>query len=146
MSAVTGIATTPPVTVIRPALRLAPFADELADWLHEGIAAHLTGTVRRTPVRPAVLIVPEYLHTAPEALLADLATGRWAGRAVGLVGYAGRTRARYALEDARETLQDAGALVVGPAVGIDVARVRARGFDAADVLLRDLVLDELAAA
>lgn len=140
----TGTATTPPMAVIRPALRRTPFAAELADWLLEGIAAHPAGA-HGAPVRPAVVIVPEYLRAAPRALLADLAGDRWAGRTVGLVGYAGRTRARFALDDARDALADAGARVVAPALGIDVARVRTAGFDPADVLLRDLVLDELAA-
>jgi hypothetical protein len=142
----TGTATIPPMTVVRPALRRTPFAAELAGWLHEGIAAHPAHPADAAgPVRPAVVIVPEYLHAAPPALLADLAAGHWAGRTVGLVGYAGRTRARHALEDARDALDAAGARVVGPALGIDVARVRTRGFDAADVVLRDLLLDELAA-
>jgi hypothetical protein len=167
---VTGTATTPSVSVVRPALRDAPFAAELAVWLGEGIAAHSgdparTDPTRSTPTdtgrtrtkhthtehihtehtRPAVVIVPEYLHAAPRTLLADLATATWSGRTVGLVGYGGRTRARYALEDARDALRDAGARLVGPSLGLDVARVRASGFDAADVVLRDLVLDELAA-
>jgi hypothetical protein len=139
----TGTATIPPMTVVRPALRRTPFAAELAGWIHEGIAAHPADAAG--PVRPAVVIVPEYLHAAPPTLLTDLAAGHWAGRTVGLVGYAGRTRARHALEDARDALDAAGARVVGPALGIDVARVRAGGFDAADVVLRDLLLDELAA-
>ncbi|NYD38520.1 hypothetical protein [Actinomycetospora corticicola] len=141
---VTGTATTPPVSVIRPALRDAPFAAELALWLGEGIATH-HADARDEHIRPAVVIVPEYLHGAPRTLLADLATARWSGRTVGLVGYGGRTRARYALEDARDALREAGARLVGPSLGLDVARVRASGFDVADVVLRDLVLDELAA-
>ncbi|WP_433801060.1 hypothetical protein [Actinomycetospora sp. CA-084318] len=140
----TGTTTVPPVRVVGPALRRAPFAGELVDWLGEGIAARGRRTDAPDPARPAVVIVPEYLRAAPQTLLADLRAGGWAGRAVGLVGYAGRTRARYALDDAREALQDAGARVVGPSLGLDVARWRTTGFDEADVLLRDLVLDELA--
>ncbi|GLZ52750.1 hypothetical protein [Actinomycetospora sp. NBRC 106378] len=136
--------TTTTVTVVRPALPRTPFAIELAAWIREGVDGHPLRTDGRR--RPAVVIVPEYLHTAPRTLLADLATARWAGRPVGLIGYGGRTRARYALEDARDALRGAGATLVGPSVGLDVARVRAAGFDPADVLLRDLVLDELAAA
>ena len=44
---------------------------------------------------------------------------------------------------AREVLEAAGARVLGTALGLDAVRIRAEGVDAADVLLRDVLLDQL---
>ncbi|MCD2188448.1 hypothetical protein [Actinomycetospora soli] len=142
---VTATRTVPPVAVIRPGLPRTPFADALADWLREGIAARSGPTPHDRRGTPVVVIVPEYLRGAPRSLIAALADRRWAGRPVGLVGYAGRTRARHALADAREVLGTRGAEVVEPSLGLDVARWRTTGFDRADVVLRDLLLDDLLA-
>jgi hypothetical protein len=128
-------------SVVRPGLRRADFADTLARWLEEGLAA------RRDPGgAAAVVLVPEYVHAGAVRVLADLAGRDWTGTVVAVVGYGGRTRGRYAIEDAREVLRAAGARVLGNALGIDAARVRAHGFEPADVLLRDAVLDDLVAS
>lgn len=132
----------PSVSVIRPDLPRAPFAVELAAWVGEGVAAHPRPADGRAP-RPVVVIVPEYLHGAPQPVLDDLGSRVWTGRTVALVGYGGRSRARHALEDVRDLLARSGATVVGAALGVDAAQVLATGFDAADVLLRDHLLDEL---
>ena len=50
---------------------------------------------------------------------------------------------RAVLGDAREVLEAAGARVLGTALGLDAARIRPEGVDAADVLLRDVLLDQL---
>ncbi len=135
------MAVEPTVTVVRPRLpRWAVLGDRLADWLEEGVAA-------RRPERTgaAVVLVPEYLRACPRTVLADLAGTDWTGTVVALVGYGGRTRGRFAIEDAREVLEAAGAQVLATSLGLDAARVRAEGVDAADVLLRDLLLEELGA-
>ena len=135
------MAVEPIVTVVRPRLpRWAVLGDRLADWLEEGVAA-------RRPERTgtAVVLVPEYLRACPRTVLADLAGTDWTDTVVALVGYGGRTRGRFAIEDVREVLEAAGAQVLGTSLGLDAARVRAEGVDAADVLLRDLLLEELGA-
>jgi NAD(P)H-dependent FMN reductase len=130
-------------TVVRPCLRRADFADPLARWLEEGLAARRDHAPAGAA---AVVLVPEYVHAGAVRVLADLARRDWTGTVVAVVGYGGRTRGRYAIEDAREVLLTAGAQVLGHALGIDAARVRAHGFEAADVLLRDAVLDDLVAS
>ncbi|NMO90055.1 hypothetical protein [Actinomycetospora sp. TBRC 11914] len=129
-------------TVVRPRLPRAEFADALAAWLEEGLAARGDGA---SPVGAAVVLVPEYLHAGAPRVLADLAARDWTGTVVAVVGYGGCTRGRHAIEDAREVLRAAGAEVLGEALGIDAARVRATGFDAADVLLREALLGALRA-
>ncbi|MCD2193336.1 hypothetical protein LQ327_08040 [Actinomycetospora endophytica] len=126
-------------TVRRPHLRRAEFGDRLAVWLEQAPAC------RRGGAGTAVVIVPEYLRAAASDVLADLRRTDWSGTVVAIVGYGGRTRGRHAIEDAREVLDDAGARVLETSLGLDTARVRTEGFDAADVLLRDLLLDDLAA-
>ncbi|MEJ2870410.1 hypothetical protein WCD74_21750 [Actinomycetospora sp. OC33-EN08] len=128
------------VALIRPRVSRAGFADVLAAWLREGL--------RTRPVAgpAAVVIVPEYLRAAPRTVLADLTDRDWRGTTVALAGYGGRTRGRHAVDDARAALTEHGTTVLGPSLGIDVARTRVRGFDTADVLLRDLVLDAVADA
>lgn len=136
------MAVEPCVTVVRPRLpRLAVLGDRLADRLEEGVAA------ARRPERTgaAVVLVPEYLRACPRTVLVDLAGTDWSGTVVALVGYGGRTRGRYAIEDARELLEAAGAQVLSTSLGLDAARVRAEGVDGADVLVRDLLLEELGA-
>ena len=127
-------------TVIRPRLRWAVLGDRLADWLEEGVTA---GRPTGTPGSTALVLVPEYLRACPRSVLADLADTDWAGTVVAVVGYGGRTRARYAIEDAREVLEAAGARVLATSLGLDAARIRTEGVDAADVLLRDVLLDQL---
>ena len=129
-------------TVVRPRLPRAVLGDRLAAWLEEGVA---TRRPTEAPGAAAVVLVPEYLRACPRAVLADLGRTDWTGTVVALVGYGGRTRGRYAIEDAREVLEAAGAHVLAAALGLDAARVRTEGVDAADVLLRDVLLDQLAA-
>jgi NAD(P)H-dependent FMN reductase len=127
-------------TVIRPRLPRAVLGDRLAEWLEEGVAA------RRPTAAPgttALVLVPEYLRACPRGVLADLADTDWTAAVVALVGYGGRTRGRYAIEDAREVLEAAGARVLATSLGLDAARMRAGGVAAADVLLRDVLLDQL---
>jgi hypothetical protein len=125
--------------VVRPRLLRAVFAETLAAWLEEGLAAD------PRPGTTAVVLVPEYLHAGAPRVLADLAARDWTGSVVAVVGYGGCTRGRHAIEDAREVLTAAGAEVLECALGLDAARVRATGFEPADVLLRDLLLDALRA-
>ena len=129
-------------TVVRPRLPRAELGDRLAAWLEDGVAA-----TRPTdgPGTTAVVLVPEYLRSCPLAVLADLAATDWTGTVVALVGYGGRTRGRHAIEDAREVLEAAGAQVLPTSLGLDAARIRAEGVDAADMLLRDVLLDQLGA-
>ncbi|MDL5154649.1 hypothetical protein [Actinomycetospora termitidis] len=129
------------IAVIRPSLDRADFAEVLAGWLDEGIAAARGPVTARVA---AIVIVPEYLHAAPRSQLAEMAELDWTGVVVAVAAYGGRTRGRHAIEDARAVLAAHGALLTGPSLGVDAARVRAHGFDAADVLLRDLLLDALA--
>jgi NAD(P)H-dependent FMN reductase len=137
----------PTTTVVRPRVGRAVFGERLAAWLEEGVAARRrrqqAAGATTAPGSTAVVLVPEYVHGAAPAVLADLAAADWTGTVVTLAGYGGRTRGRYAIEDAREVLDAAGADVLDASLGIDAARVRAEGFTAADVVLRDLLLDEL---
>jgi hypothetical protein len=131
-------------TVVRPRLPRAVLGDRLAEWLEKGVDGG-----RPTPDEPAtaaVVLVPEYLRACPRSVLADLAGTDWTGVVVALVGYGGRTRGRYAIEDAREVLEAAGARVLETSLGLDAARIRAEGVDAADVLLRDLLVADLRTA
>jgi NAD(P)H-dependent FMN reductase len=118
--------------------------DRLAGWLEEGVAAHRPADEEHGP--GAVVLVPEYLRACPRCVLADLAGADWTGTVVALVGYGGRTRGRFAVEDAREVLEAAGAQVLEASLGLDAARIRAEGVDEADVLLRDLLLESLRTA
>jgi NAD(P)H-dependent FMN reductase len=129
--------------VIRPRLRRAVFAERLGDWLAEGVAGH-QGLGGLPDAAAALVVVPEYLRAGARGVLADLAGTDWSGTVVAVVGYGGRTRGRFAVEDAREALDGVGARVLETSLGLDVARIRTEGFDPADVLLRDLVLDRLA--
>jgi hypothetical protein len=140
---VTVSAQEPPTIVIRPRLPRAVLGDRLAEWLEEGVAGR--PSAGDVPGAAAVVLVPEYLRACPRSVLADLARTDWTGTVVALVGYGGRTRGRFAIEDAREVLEAAGARVLGTALGLDAARIRAEGADAADVLLRDVLLDQLEA-
>jgi hypothetical protein len=128
-------------TVVRPRLPRAVLGDRLAEWLEAGVAAH-----RSAGDETAVVLVPEYLRACPRSVLADLGGADWTGTVVALVGYGGRTRGRFAVEDAREVLEAAGAQVLEAALGLDAARIRAEGVDEADVLLRDLLLESLRTA
>jgi hypothetical protein len=130
-------------TVISPRLPRAVLGDRLAEWLEEGVAARRPAPDDATAA--AVVLVPEYLRACPRSVLADLAGTDWSGVVVALVGYGGRTRGRYAVEDAREVLEAAGAQVLETSLGLDAARIRVEGVDAADVLLRDVLLDQLEA-
>ncbi len=133
------------VTVVRPRLARAVLGDRLAGWIEEGVALH-GGREGLLLGAAAVVLVPEYLRACPHPVLADLARTDWSGTVVALVGYGGRTRGRFAVEDAREVLERAGARVLGTSLGLDAARIRAEGVDGADVLLRDLLLAELLAS
>jgi hypothetical protein len=137
-------ATEPTTTVVRPHLPFAVLGDRLAEWLEEGVAA--ARRVDALPDTAAVVLVPEYLRAWPRDVLASLACTDRTGAVVALVGYGGRTRGRYAMEDAREVLEAAGARVLGSSLGLDAARIRAEGVDEADVLLRDLLLADLRTA
>ncbi|HEY2221534.1 hypothetical protein [Actinomycetospora sp.] len=129
--------------VVRPHLRRAVFGERLADWLADGVARHRV--VGGLPDGAAALVlVPEYLRAGARSVLADLAGTDWSGTVVAVVGYGGRTRGRFAIEDAREALDGTGAHVLETALGLDGARIRAEGFGQADLLLRDLLLDRLA--
>lgn len=139
--------TTTPVAVVRPRVPGVRAAERLARWLEDGAAAHpgLPAAVR-ADTRARIVLVPEYRRAASRGVLADLAAATDAGAVVAVAGYGGRTRGRFAVEDAREVLEDAGARVVGTSLGLDVARIRAGGFAEEDRVLRDLVLDDVAAA
>ena len=128
------------ISIVRPTMPRAPFAAELAAWLGAGIV----GKGQPPAGAAAVVVVPEYLRTAPRPVLAALAARDWRGTPVAVAAYGGRRRGRFAIDDAREVLVGAGADVVAPSLGIDVAAVRRHGFDEADVVLRDLLLDDLA--
>jgi hypothetical protein len=130
-------------TVVRPRQSRAVFAEVLAAWLEDGLAARGDGS---WPGPAAVVVVPEYLHGAAPGVLEDLAARDWTGTVVGVVAYGGCTRGRHAIEDAREVLAAAGADVLDEALGIDAARVRVTGFEPADVVLRDVLLDDLVAS
>lgn len=129
--------------VVGPRSVHAPFGALLARWLEAGIAGHgkFGGLVTG---RAALVVVPEYLRTGARTVLTDLSHADWSSTVVAVVGYGGRLRGRRAIEDAREVITVAGAHVLGPSLGLDTAQVRARGFERADVLLRDLLLDRLA--
>ena len=130
-------------TVVSPRLPRAVAGDRLAEWLAEGVAARPPAPDGAAPA--AVVLVPEYLRVCPRSVLDDLAGTDWTGVVVAVVGYGGRSRGRYAIEDAREVLEAAGAQVLETSLGLDAARIRAEGVDAADVLLRDVLLDQLEA-
>ena len=125
-------------TVVRPRLGRTTLGDRLADWLEDGVAGR---TGADGPA--AIVLVPEYVRACPRSVLADLDSTDWTGTVVALVGYGGRTRGRFAIEDAREVLAAAGARVLETSLGLDTARIRAGGFETEDVLLRDLLLDDL---
>ncbi|MDT7743119.1 MAG: hypothetical protein QOE59_2197 [Actinomycetota bacterium] len=129
-------------TVVRPRLPRAVLGERLAGWLEEGVAARRPA--EDDPATAAVVLVPEYLRACPRSVLTDLAGTDWTGTVVAIVGYGGRTRGRYAIEDAREVLETAGAQVLETSLGLDTARIRAEGVDQADVLLRDVLLDQVA--
>ena len=124
--------------VVRLRLGRTTLGDRLADWLEDGVR-----TRGATGGSAAIVLVPEYVRACPHRVLADLGDSDWSGTDVALVGYAGRTRGRYAIEDAREVLAAAGARVLPTSLGLDTARIRAEGFGPTDVLLRDLLLDDL---
>lgn len=133
------------ISIVRPTMPRAPFAAELAAWIGAGIVGN--GIVEpRTPAdgEAAIVVVPQYLRAAPDVVLAGLAARDWRGTPVAVAAYGGRDRGRLAVEDARHVLERAGARATPVSLGIDVSAVRRRGFDEADVLLRDLVLDDLA--
>ncbi|MFC5062691.1 hypothetical protein [Actinomycetospora atypica] len=127
------------ISIVRPTMPRAPFAAELAAWLEAGIVGTGTPAVGEA----AVVVVPEYLRAAPRVVLAALAARDWRGTPVAVAAYGGRDRGRRAVEDTREVLTAAGARPTPVSLGIDVSAVRRHGFDEADVVLRDLVLDEL---
>jgi NAD(P)H-dependent FMN reductase len=129
--------------VVRPRSGRAPFGAYLARWIEAGVAAHRG--LREVPDGAAALVlVPEYLRAGAPTVLADLARADWKETVVAVVGYGGRTRGRFAVDDARDVLDAAGAHVLEAALGVDSSRVRTEGFDPADVLLRDLLFDRLA--
>jgi hypothetical protein len=138
------VSTHPTTPVVRPRLPRATLGTRLAEWLEEGVAGQPAPIDEARPT--AVVLVPEYVRVCPPSVLADLAGRDWTGTVVALVGYGGRTRGRFAIEDAREVLEAAGALVLTTSLGLDAARIHAEGADRADVLLRDLLLADLRTA
>lgn len=131
------------ISIVRPTMPRAPFAAELAAWVRAGIVGNgIGGTAADGDA--AVVVVPQYLRAAPALVLAALADRDWRGTPVAVTAYGGRDRGRLAVEDARGILEAGGARVSPVSLGIDVSAVRRSGFDEADVLLRDLVLDDLA--
>jgi hypothetical protein len=131
--------------VVRPRSERAPFGEHLARWIEAAVVAH-GGLGELTDGAAAVVLVPEYLRAGARTVLTDLGRADWSGTVVAVVGYGGRNRGRFAVEDASDVLDAAGADVLGTSLGIDAARARTEGFDPADVLLRDLMLDRLAEA
>jgi hypothetical protein len=129
--------------VVRPRLRRAVLGETLADWLEAGAAGHRELTAGPAGAA-AVALVPEYVRAGAQKVLADLAGTDWTGTVVAVVGYGGLTRGRFAVEDAKDVLDAAGARVLDTSLGLDAARIRAEGFARADVLLRDLLFDRLA--
>jgi hypothetical protein len=128
--------------VVRPRSERAPFGRSLARWIDAAVATR-PALGELPDGAAAVVLVPEYLRAGARTVLIDLGRTDWAGAVVAVVGYGGRSRARSAVEDAVDVLDAAGAHVLDTSLGVDAARVRAEGFDPADVLLRDLLLDRL---
>ena len=129
--------------VVRPRTEQAPFGRSLARWCEAAVVAH-RGLRGLADGAAAVVLVPEYLKAGARSVLTDLGRTDWSGTVVAVIGYGGRNRGRLAVGDASDVLDAAGAHVLDVSLGIDAARVRAAGFEPADVLFRDLLLDHLA--